>query len=85
MKKDWQPRARTVYAWTDLLFIGKELGYHWNQAHDIVVWCNPQFYGMSSCSVDRDELQDRDEDSQKIFTEFFNRIGNPDTVEFIGD
>jgi hypothetical protein len=85
MAENWKPRARTVYAWTDLLFIGKELGYHWNQAHDIVIWCNPKFHAVTSLSVDKDELADRDEDSQKILGEFFSRIGNPETVEFIGD
>ncbi len=78
------PKGRTVYDWTDLLFIGEELGYDWNAAHDIVNWCNPTFHSTGTYGIEREDLEYRDEDSQKIVGEFFKRIGNPDTVELIG-
>ena len=82
-KQPWIPKGRMVYEWTDLLFIGEELGYNWNEAHDIVIWCNPRFHGASTVPVDLDELRDNCEDSQKILKEFFKRAAVLDTVEFI--
>jgi len=75
--------VRTVYDWTDLLFLGEEMGYNWNKTHDLMDFCNARMWNDSTHGVFLVELDDiENECARKIMREFFERVGNPELVEF---
>lgn len=79
----FKPKPRTVYEWTDLLFLGEEMGYGWNRTHDLMDFCNAKMWGDSTHGILFEELEHiYDEDANKIMTEFFKRVGNPEEVVF---
>ena len=82
-KKPLKPMPRTIYEWTDLLFIGEELGYGWNETHDIMDFCNARMWNDSTHGIYLAEIDDIiKDDARKIMREFFKRVGNPELVEF---
>jgi hypothetical protein len=79
----FKPKARTIYDWTDLLFLGEEMGYGWNRTHDLMDFCNARIWNDSTHGVFLEEIEDiGNEDAIKIMREFFKRVGNPELVEF---
>ena len=82
-KKPFKPTARTIYDWTDLLFLGEEMGYGWNETHDLMMFCNAKVWNDSTYGVFLSELDDlNNEDTVKIMRKFFKLLGNPELVEF---